>query len=194
MTLDEMRADFIARRKGSLSLPLAGAALYSLAALLSLWFPLHSHNLILTLCFWAILPVGVIITRLRGEKPPNPGNPLFRLSVVGRVMALSTWSIHIPVWIYEPELFPLTIGICFAVHWANFSWMTGHPVGFTHLGMRIAFVLTAWSIAPQNRMGAVAAAVALAYLISVLQLSRINWREHLGRPRLVPSRSVRITR
>jgi hypothetical protein len=34
MTFEKMRPDFIVRRKGSLSLPIAGAMLYSLAALL----------------------------------------------------------------------------------------------------------------------------------------------------------------
>lgn len=178
MTLEEMRADFIARRKGSLSLPIAGAILYSLAALLSLWVSPERHNLVLTLCFWAILPIGALIMKLRGEQPPNAENPLFKLSVVGRVLALSTWSIHIPVWIYAPDLFPLTIGIAFALHWANFSWMMNHPVGFIHLGMRVTFVLLAWFLAAQDRMGAVAAAVALAYAISVWQLSRIDWRAH----------------
>lgn len=180
MTIEEMRADFIARRKGSLSLPIAGSALYAIAALLSLWVSPAWHNLVLTLCFWAILPIGALITRLRGERPSNPANPLFKLSVVGRVLALSTWSIHIPVWIYAPELFPMTIGIAFALHWANFSWMMNHPVGFIHLGMRITLVLLAWFLVPQDRMGAVAACVALAYAISVIQMSRIDWPKHLG--------------
>ena len=181
MTIKEMRADFIERRKASLSLPIAGAILYSIAALLSLWLPADRHNLILTLCFWTILPVGALFMRLRGEQPPNPENPLFKLSVVGRILALSTWSIHIPVWIYAPDLFPLTVGIAFALHWANFSWMMSHPVGFIHLGMRVTFVLLAWFLVPQDRMGAVATGVALAYLISVLQLSQIDWTAHFAR-------------
>lgn len=179
MTIDEMRADFIARRKGSLSLPIVGAMMYSVAALLSLGAPRSWHNLILTLCFWAILPIGALLMRLRGEQPPNPDNPFFKLSAVGRILALSTWAIHIPVWIYAPDLFPLTIGIAFALHWANFSWMMDHSVGFIHLCMRIVFVLAAWLLVPQDRMGAVAAGVALAYAISVAQMSRIDWPGYL---------------
>ena len=182
MTFEDMRADFIARRKGSLSLPITGALLYSLAALLSLWVPSAQHNLLLTICFWAILPVGAMITKLRGELPSNPANPLFRLSAIGRVLALSTWAIHIPVWIYAPDLFPLTVGICFALHWTIFSWTLGHPVGFIHLAMRIIFVLLAWHYFPANRMGAVSAGIALAYVISVVQMSRIDWAARLGRP------------
>ena len=183
MTLEEMRADFIVRRKGLLSLPIAGAMLYSVAALLSLKVPPQDHNLVLALCFWAILPVGALIMRYRGEQPPNPENPFFKLSIVGRIFALSTWSIHIPVWIYAPELFPLTIGVAFALHWANVSWMMDHPVGFIHLGMRITFVLLAWLLVPQDRMGAVAVGVVLAYAISVFQLSRIDWAAHFAQLR-----------
>ena len=137
--------------------------------------PAH-HNLVLTLCFWAIMPVGLAIAKLRGEETGSPPeNPLFKLSAYSRIMALSTWAIHIPVWIYVPDLFPITVGIGFALHWIVFSWSIGHPLGFVHLAMRILFVLAAWHLCPADCMGAVAAGVALAYLISLIQLSRIDW-------------------
>ena len=76
--------------------------------------------------------------------------------------------------------YPVTIGICFALHWVVFSWTVDHPVGYLHLAMRILFVIAAWHLVPGNRMGAVAAGIALAYAISVVQLSRIDWRSHLA--------------
>ncbi len=183
MTFEEMRADFIVRRRGSVSLPMTGAINYGAAVLLSLWVEPRYHNLVLTICFWAIMPVGALISRLRGEEMASPpGNPLFRLSAMARVMALATWAIHIPVWIYAPSLFPLTVGIGFALHWVVFSWTIGHPAGLVHLAMRVVFVLAAWHLWPGNRMGAVAAGVALAYAISVVQLRRIRWSERLGLP------------
>jgi hypothetical protein len=121
------------------------------------------------------MPVGALVMKLRGEEGGTPENPLFRLSAYARVMALATWAVHIPVWIYAPDLFPITVGILFALHWVVFSWTLGHPVGFYHLCMRIAFVLAGWHLVPDNRMGAVCAGIALAYLISVVQLSRIDW-------------------
>ena len=51
MTFDEMRADFIIRRKGSLALPITDVIIYSTAALLSLVVDSRFHNLMLTLCF-----------------------------------------------------------------------------------------------------------------------------------------------
>jgi len=181
MTFQEMRLDFIIRRKGSLALPICGIIVYSVAAALSLFLDHRWHNLVLTLCFFAVMPLGALMMKIRGEELGNAReNPLFGLAAQGRWMALSTWAIHIPIWINAPQLFPLTVGICFALHWVVFSWTVQHPVGYIHLAMRIVFVLTAWHLFPANRMGAVAAGVALAYAISVWMLSRIDWEARLA--------------
>lgn len=177
MTFEEMQADYVVRRKGGLGLPITGILNYSVAAILSLWTPVAYHNLLLTICFWGIMPVGALISRLRGEQVfANPDNPLFKLSALGRTIALLTWSIHIPVWIYAPALFPLTVGIGFCLHWLIFSWSMGHSIGFIRAPLRIGLVLLAWHLADENKMGAVAAAVVIAYAVSVWQLSRIDWK------------------
>lgn len=181
MTFEEMRRDFIVRRKGSLALPLTGALVYLGVAVASLFVASGHHNLILAIGFWAILPVGLIIGRLRGEEMRTLNdNPLFGLSAHARWMALSTWAIHIPVWLYAPTLFPITVGIGFAFHWIIFSWTIGHPVGFIHLAMRILLVLSCWHFFPVNRVGAVSAGIAVAYAISLVQLCTIDWTERLG--------------
>jgi len=181
MTLDEMRADFIIRRKGSLALPMTGVLVYLSAALLSLAVEPALHNAVLALCFWTIMPVGLVIGRMRGEDmSASPENPLLRLSAMARLMALATWAIHLSVWIHAPALFPISIGIGFALHWVIFSWTIGHPLGLIHLGMRIGFVLSAWHLWPANRMGAVSLGIALAYAISLVQLSRVDWQNRLG--------------
>lgn len=181
MTFQEMRLDYITRRKGNWAVPVAGLVAYSLAAILSIILEPQWHNLALVLCFWTIPPVGALLMKMRGEDIGSPQeNALFDLSAKARWMALSTWAIHIPIWIYAPALLPISIGIGFALHWVIFSWIVGHPVGFIHLGMRIAFVLSAWQLFPSNRMGAVAAGIALAYAISVFMLSRIDWNARLA--------------
>lgn len=173
MTFEDMQVDFIRTRPRVPSLPITGAIVYSAIALLSLIVAPAPRNLALFLGFWAIMPIGALIMKLRNERT-NPANPLFRLSALARVMVLSTWAIHIPVWIYAPALFPLTVGIGFALHWVVLTWCMGNPVGLIHLGMRIIFVLAAWHLCPGNRVGAVSIAVAAAYLISAIQLDRIH--------------------
>lgn len=165
-----------------MALPITGIIVYSAAALLSLVVAAKLHNLVLTVCFFAIMPVGALMMKLRGEEVGSPAeNPLFDLSAKARWMALSTWAIHIMVWIYAPALFPLSVGIGFALHWVVFSWTLDHPVGFYHLAMRIIFVIAAWHLVPSNRMGAVAAGIALAYAVSVFMLSRIDWNAHFSK-------------
>jgi hypothetical protein len=65
--------------------------------------------------------------------------------------------------------------VAFGLHWVVFSWTIGHPVGLVHLALRASLVPAAWLLVPDNRMGAVAVAVAFCYLFSVWQLSRIRW-------------------
>jgi hypothetical protein len=182
MTLADLQSDFLRGRKGALSLPMTGVVNYGIAAAASLLVAPAHANLALTLCFWAIPPVAAIIGRLRGEDfRGRPDNPLFQLSKLARVMVLSTWAIHVPVWIHAPELFPLTVGIAFGLHWVVFGWSIGRPLGLVHLALRATLVPAAWHAAPDNRMGAVAAAVAFCYLISLWQLSRV-WHAAEQRP------------
>ena len=180
--IDTLRLDFITRRKGNWGVPAAGMIVYLLAAALSLVVEPRWHNLVLTTCFFGVMPLGAMMMKLRGEDRGSvQENPLFDLAAKARWMALSTWALHIMVWIYAPDLFPVSLGICFALHWVIFSWMVGHPVGYYHLAMRIIFVVAAWHLVPSNRMGAVAAGIALAYAISVFMLSRIDWPAHFAK-------------
>lgn len=175
MTFEEMQADYIRARRGIPSLPLTGAIVYAAIAALSLAVAPEHRNLLLFAGFWTIMPLAALIMRLRGERlRQDPANPLFRLSALARWMVRATWAIHLPVWLYAPDLFPLTVGIAFGLHWVIVSWSMGSPVGLIHLGMRIALVLGAWQLCPGNRVGAVAAGVALAYAISAVQLGRIH--------------------
>lgn len=170
-TFAALQADFLARRKGSLALPITGAIVYTAIAVTTLFVAPEARNLTLALGYWAIMPIGLLIGKARGEEMGSPPeNPLFRLSAMARIMVLSSWAVHIPVLIYAPALFPLVFGIIFALHWVIFSWSIGHPVGLIHLAMRILFVLIAWHVVPDNRVGAVCAGVALAYAISTVQL------------------------
>jgi Family of unknown function (DUF7010) len=176
MTFAEMQAQFVRSRRGALSLPLTGILNYGAAALASLWVAKAYANLVLAFCFWAIPPVAALIGRLRGEDFRGlPGNPLFELSRLARIMVLSTWTLHILVWIYAPALFPASVGVAFGLHWVVFGWSIGHRLGLVHLGLRASLVPAAWIAVPDNRMGAVAAAVALCYLVSVLQLRSMEW-------------------
>jgi hypothetical protein len=176
MTFAEMQADFVRSRRGALSLPLTGILNYGAAAVASLFVAKAQANLVLALCFWAIPPVAALIGRLRNEDFRGlPGNPLFELSKLARIMVLATWPLHILIWLHAPALFPATVGVAFGLHWVVFGWSIGHRLGLIHLGLRATLVPAAWYAVPDDRMGAVAASVALCYLVSVLQLRSLSW-------------------
>lgn len=176
MNFSDMQADYIRQRKGALSLPLTGVLNYGAAAVASLFVADVHANLTLAICFWLIPPVAALIGKIRGENfRGDPRNPLFQLGKLARVMVLSTWVIHAAIWLYTPALFPLTVGVAFGLHWIVFGWSIGHSLGLVHLALRITLVPAAWYAVPDNRMGAVAAAVMLCYLCSILQLRSIDW-------------------
>ncbi|MEA3051491.1 MAG: hypothetical protein QOG72_394 [Sphingomonadales bacterium] len=178
MTFAQMQLDLVRRRRGALSLPLTGIINYGAAAVASLFVPKAYANFVLALCFWAIPPVAALIGRIRKEDfRGDPGNPLFELAKLARIMVLSTWTIHLLVWIHAPALFPATVGVAFGLHWVIFGWSIGHRLGLVHLGLRATLVPAAWYAVPDNRMGAVAAAVTLCYLVSVLQLRSLSWQD-----------------
>jgi hypothetical protein len=173
MTLDELRTDFILRRKGCLSLPITGCIVWSLAALASFFVPPAWANVALIVSYFLLIPISIAIARLRGEQVVGSGNPLFRLASTCRVMVSLLWAVHLPLLFRAPEMFPLSLAIGYGVHWIVFSWTIDHPVGLIHALLRTFLVLIAWYFFPENRVGAVSIAVVVAYLLSVWQLRGI---------------------
>lgn len=171
LTLEEMRTDFIARRKGCLSLPIAGRVVWSLAAVASFFVPAGDANLALLLCYLLLFPIAPVVAKLRGEQIGGGAeNPLLRLAALCRVMVFFLWAILAPLYVLAPAFFPLAIGVAFGIHWVVFSWTVGSNLGILHAALRTAAVLGAWLAFPNNRVGAVAIAVAAVYLISLWQL------------------------
>jgi hypothetical protein len=177
MTLEEMRADFMLRRKGCLSLPITGCIVWSLAVLASFYVPQDKANLALIVCYFLLIPISIAIARVRGEQVRGGAeNPLLKLASLARLMVTLLWAVHLPLLFLAPAFFPLSMGIGYGVHWIVFSWSVGHPVGLIHALLRTFLVVGAWFLFPENRMGAVAAGVVIAYLVSVWQLSQL-WRQ-----------------
>jgi hypothetical protein len=180
-TLEEMRADFVSRRKGCLSLPITGCFVWSLAALASFLVPPSQANLALIVCYFLLFPIAVVIARLRGEQIGGGAeNPLLRLAALCRLMVFLLWAVLLPLFFLAPTLFPLAMAIGFGMHWIVFSWTVGHPVGLVHALLRTFLVVVTWFLFPENRVGAVAIAVAVTYIVSTWQLRRM-YREYLLR-------------
>jgi hypothetical protein len=182
MTLDELRADFVDRRNGCLSLPITGCIVWSLAAVAGLYVPPPHANTALIICYFLLIPVSIAIAKVRGEQVRGgTENPLFRLAALCRLMVTLLWGIHLPLLFLAPQFFPLSLGIGYGVHWIVFSWTVGHPVGLIHASVRTLLVVAAWLSFPSDRMIAVAIAIVIAYSISVGQLIMLRkqgWPNH----------------
>lgn len=177
MTLDALRLDFIERRNGCLSLPITGCIVWGLAAMAGLLVPPQYANPTLIVCYFLLIPVSLIVARLRGEQVRGGSdNPLLRLAALCRLMVSLLWGIHLPLLWLAPAFFPLSLAIGYGIHWVVFSWTIGHPLGVIHASLRTVLVVAAWCAFPQQRMSAVAAAVTMAYAISVWQLAGLRRR------------------
>lgn len=158
LALAELRADFEHRARRSLSLPVAGAIVWSAAALLGSFFPPGAAMLALLFGTGAIFPVALLIARLRGEQLIENTNPLARLMDIA--LALKA-----------PAFVPLSVGIGLRLHWVVYSRITQHPVGYAHATLRTLGVLAAWWMFPQAVVSACAAAVVVAYALAIYQLA-----------------------
>jgi hypothetical protein len=81
------------------------------------------------------------------------------------------WALHIPLALNAPAFVPLSVGIGLGLHWAVYSWITQHPVGYAHATLRTAGVLAAWWTFPQAVVSACAAAVVVAYALAIYQMA-----------------------
>lgn len=69
-----------------------------------------------------------------------------------------------------PTVISLTLGISFGLHWIVFSWIIQHPMGVIHTIARTILVTAAWWLFAEHRVSAVAGAVVLTYLYSIVSL------------------------
>lgn len=169
-TLDALRADFDLRSKGSLSLPIAGMAVWSVAAVLGMLLPLKTAVLALVFATGAIFPVALAVARLRGEQLIDNVNPLAKLMGACVLMVNLLWAVHIPLLVYAPRFVPLSLGIGLGLHWIVYSWIIAHPLGYQHAIVRTLGLVAAWFLFPDHPVSACAVVVVVAYGMTLVQM------------------------
>lgn len=166
-TLEELRADFEQKSRRSLSLPLAGAIVWTIIGILGLVLPPDIGNFVLLFGTGAIFPIALIIARMRDEQLMSSRNPLAMLMGACVFMVNLLWALHIPLALRAPSFVPLSVGIGLGLHWVVYSWITRHRVGYVHAVVRTMALVTAWWTFPEHRVTACAAAVVLAYALAI---------------------------
>lgn len=177
MDLDVLRADFDRQAGRSLSLPIAGAIVWTIAGIAALLLPERPATFVLLFGSGAIFPIGLAVARVLNEKLLSNTNPLSRLMGLCVLMVNLLWALHITLLVNDAAYFPLSLGIGLGLHWIVFSWIVDHPLGIVHAIMRTALVTGLWWLLPSNHITAVAVGVVIAYLYSIYTLStrRLNW-------------------
>ncbi len=169
-TLDDLRADFDLRSKRSLSMPLAGLAVWSCVAVIGQLLPMKAALLALAFGTGAIFPLALAIARLRGEQLLDNTNPLAKLMGACVLMVNLLWAVHLPLLVYAPQFFPLSLGIGLGLHWVVYSWIIQHPLGYQHAILRTLGLVAVWFAFPEQRVTASAAVVVAAYLVTIFQM------------------------
>ncbi|SFC35807.1 DUF7010 family protein [Massilia yuzhufengensis] len=169
-TLSQLRSDFDQRSKGSLSMPIAGLAVWAVVGVMGLVLPFKTAVLALVFATGAIFPLAMSISRLRGEQLLDRSNPLARLMGVCVVMVNLLWAVHIPLLVYAPQFVPLSLGIGLGLHWMVYSWIIGHPLGYRHASLRSVGLLAVWFAFPGHLVTASAVVVVLAYAFTLAEM------------------------
>lgn len=169
-TLDDLRADFDARAKRSLSMPLAGLIVWAIVAVLGVFLPPKTGIFALVCATGGIFPIAMAIARFRGEQLIDNRNPLATLMGICVIMVNLLWAIHLPLLVYAPTFVPLSLGIGLGLHWMVYSWIIRHPLGYQHAVMRTAGLVAAWFAFPSHRVTACAIVVVGAYAVTLVQM------------------------
>jgi hypothetical protein len=167
-----LRAEFLQESGRSLSLPIAGAIVWTIAGIATLFLPAQIATYLLLFGSGAIFPIGLAVARLLGENPLASNNPLSRLMGLCVLMVNLLWALHLTFLFTEASFFPLSLGIGLGLHWVVFSWIIGHPAGTIHAVLRTVLATGLWWLIPAHPISAVALGVVVAYSYSIFTLSR----------------------
>ncbi len=169
-TLEALRADFDARSKGSMSMPVAGALVWAAVAVMGMLLPANTAIVVLVFATGAIFPVALVIAQVRGERLMDRVNPLSRLMGACVLMVNLLWGVHIPLLLRAPEFVPLSLGIGLGLHWMVYSWIIGHGLGYRHAIGRTIGLVVVWFAFPAFRVSACSLVIVAAYAITLLEM------------------------
>ncbi len=170
--LPALRADFEREAGRSLSLPIAGGIVWTIAGIAAMFLPQQIATYVLLFGSGAIFPIGLAVAKLLGENPIANNNPLSRLMGLCVLMVNLLWALHLTLLFEDASYFPLSLGIGLGLHWVVFSWIIGHSVGTIHAVLRTLLATALWWLLPVHPISAVALGVVIAYSYSIFTLSR----------------------
>jgi hypothetical protein len=171
LEFERTREDFERRSNRSLSMPIAGAIIWSAVGLLGLFLSQRLAIYALLFGTGAIFPLAMAIAALRGEQLLSNTNALVKLMGACVFMVNLLWPLHLTLLFRAPTFVPLSLGIGLGLHWVVYSWITRHPVGYVHAVGRTLAIVAAWWLFPDNVVTACAGAVVLGYAYAIYAMA-----------------------
>jgi hypothetical protein len=171
-TLYDLRLAYEQETNRSLSMPLAGAFVWLVIAIFGYLLPEKQAIVGMLFATGLIFPVALLIAKFRRENLTSRLNPLSRLMGMSVLMVNLLWAVHIPLLLGAPRFVPLSLGIGLGIHWIVYSWIIQHPVGLIHAILRTGLVVSVWYAFPTHRVLAIAVAIVVAYMISLISMVR----------------------
>jgi len=117
MTFDKYRKNFEHASRRSVSMPIAGAVVWAVVALLSTLFNEEISTYVLLFATGGIFPLALLIASQRREDLLSSKNPFSKLMGLCVLMVNLLWAVHIPLLLKAPEFVPLSLGIALGLHW-----------------------------------------------------------------------------
>jgi hypothetical protein len=170
MTFEQYRKDFEKASNRSISMPLAGAIIWAIIALISTQFDERITTYLLLFATGAIFPLALFIAHFRNEDLISSKNPFSKLMGLCVLMVNLLWAVHIPLLLKAPMFVPLSLGIALGLHWIVYSWIIQHPLGIIHAILRTIAVVSVWYVFADDRIFAIAISIVMIYLVSIYQM------------------------
>lgn len=172
--IEQLRADFERTSNRAVSFPIAGAVVWALVGVVSLFLEPYYAILFMLFASGAIFPLALGVSKLRKENVLSSENPLSKLLAMGVLMVNLLWAVHVPLMMKAPQFVPLSVGIGLGLHWIIYSWIVQHPVGLIHAISRTISCVLVWVILPaENLLAGISTAIVICYGVSIyLMLTR----------------------
>lgn len=171
MTFESARKVFETESNRALSMPLAGAVVWTAVGLMALVFSEKVAVYLLLFATGAIFPLALMFAKLRNEKLVSGTSEFAKLMGMCVLMVNLLWALHIPLVLKAPEFVPLSLGIGLGLHWVVYSWIIQHPLGLIHAVLRTMLVVALWYLFPASRLATISAAIVACYALSIIQMS-----------------------
>lgn len=172
MTIEIERREFIARSKRYLAFPAAGACIWALIGLTSLFVGKQTALWVLLFGSGAIFPLALAIAQITGQEVFIGNNRFGRLVGQCILMVNLLWAVNIPMVAIAPQLVPLSVAIGLGLHWIVVGWINDSCFGLVHSILRTCLCVAAYILFPEHRIFSIAMAVVVTYAVSLWQLSR----------------------